>query len=325
MSHALARKICIAPMIDWTDRHYRYMMRLITKRTILYTEMITTNAIIHGSREHLLQYSPQENPLTLQLGGNNPKDLAFCAKLAKELGFSEINLNVGCPSDRVSQGEFGLSLMYKPQLVKECVVALKTAVNIPVSVKCRIGVDDKDSFDELIYFIQSIVDAKVDFICIHARKGWLKGLSPKENRTIPPLKYDTVYRIKQLFPNNQIGINGGITNFNEAKTHLEKVDSVMIGREAYHNPMLFKDVDHFFYNEKLRHITPFDVAENLIQYIENELKTPGTKLNHITRHTLNLFNGYPNARLYRRFLSENATRYDANVNVFEKALKTLRS
>ncbi len=317
------RTLCVAPMIDWTDRHYRHIMRLITKHTMLYTEMITTNAIIHGPRDRLLQYSTDENPLTLQLGGNNPDDLVFCARLAEDLGYSEINLNVGCPSDRVSRGEFGLSLMYKPEVVAQCITALKDALTIPVSVKCRIGVDNKDSFDELAYFIQGIVDAKADFICIHARKGWLNGLSPKENRTIPPLQYDTVYQIKSLFPKQQIGINGGVTHFSQAIEHLKHVDSVMIGREAYHNPMLFKDADALFYAQNQKNITPFDIAEALIPYIEKELKTPSTKLNHITRHTLNLFNGYPNARVYRRFLSENAYIKDANSNIFKQALSIM--
>ena len=325
MPNCLDRTLCIAPMIDWTDRHYRYMIRLITKKTMLYTEMITSNAIIHGPRNFLLAYSPEENPLTLQLGGNNPKDLIFCAKLAETLGYSEINLNIGCPSDRVSLGNFGLSLMYKPELVAECVHDLKNALTIPVSVKCRIGVDDKDSFDELVYFIKGVVDAKADFISIHARKGWLNGLSPKENRTIPPLQYDTVYTIKKLFPSQQIGINGGITNLEDAQTHLKNVDSVMIGREAYHNPMLFKDADHLFYNTPPTAITPFDIAEQLIPYIEKVLKTTDCKLNHITRHALNLFNGYPNARLYRRFLSENATKKEADVGVFKQALNYLHS
>jgi tRNA-dihydrouridine synthase A len=323
MHNCTQRTLCIAPMIDWTDRHYRYLMRLITKKTMLYTEMITTNAIIHGPRRRLLQYSPEENPLTLQLGGNSPDDLSFCARLAEDLGYSEINLNVGCPSDRVSCGNFGLALMYQPELVAECVDALKNAVKIPVSVKCRIGVDDKDGFDDLVYFIQSIVDAKADFISIHARKGWLNRLSPKENRSIPPLQYDTVYKIKALFPKQQIGVNGGITTLAEARTHLAIVDSVMIGREAYHNPMLFKEVDQLFYHQSAISLTPFDVAEQLIPYIEEELSNPDRKLNHITRHTLNLFNGYPNARLYRRFLSENANKPEADSNIFRQALSYL--
>ncbi|WP_235826836.1 tRNA dihydrouridine(20/20a) synthase DusA [Facilibium subflavum] len=310
-------------MIDWTDRHYRYMMRLISKKVMLYTEMITANAIIHGPRERLLAFSSTEAPVTLQLGGNNPKDLAFCAKLAQNLGYSEINLNVGCPSDRVLRGEFGLSLMYKPEIVYQCVDAMKHAVDIPVSVKCRIGVDNHDSFDALVAFIEKIVKANADFICIHARKGWLNGLSPKENRTIPPLQYDTVYQIKKHFPNQAIGINGGITDFDQVQKHLAYVDSVMIGREAYHNPMLFKDADHLFYGQEQNTLTPFDIAQSLIPYIESELKEDGVKLNHITRHTLNLFNGYPKARLYRRYLSENAYQKDAGIDVFCNALNLL--
>jgi tRNA-dihydrouridine synthase A len=310
-------------MIDWTDRHYCYLMRLITKKTMLYTEMITANAIIHGPKERLLQHNVDVNPATLQLGGNNPKDLAICAKIGEDFGYSEINLNVGCPSDRVSKGAFGLSLMYKPELVAECVSSMKQSVSIPISVKCRIGVDEHDSFEALTYFIRAIVDANVDFICIHARKGWLNGLSPKENRSIPPLKYEVVHKIKQLFPKIPIGINGGITNFDQAKSQLNLVDSVMIGREAYHNPMCFKDADALFYNQPPMDCSPFDIAERLIPYIEHELKFLGVKLNHITRHTLNLFNGYPNARAYRRHLSENAYKHDAGVSVFKDALKLL--
>lgn len=319
------RKLCIAPMIHYTDRHYRYLMRLITKKTVLYTEMITTNAIINGNSKYLLKYSPEERPLVLQLGGNNPKDLVFCAKIAEDLGYNEINLNIGCPSNRVSQANLGLSLMYKPELVAECVNSLKQNVNIPISVKCRIGVDNNDSFDNLTFFIDAIVDSKVDFICIHARKGWLSGLNPKENRTIPEINYNTVYSIKKLFPEQSIGINGNITTLDEVKTHLKYVDSVMIGREAYRNPMLFNTIDNKIYNQpSVSIVTPFTIAEQLIPYIERELKTISNgKLSNITRHALNLFSGYPNARLYRRFLSENSSHPNANVNTFKKALSFL--
>ena len=314
------QRLAIAPMIAWTDRHYRRMMRFITRQTMLYTEMISTGAIIHGPRDRLLAFSLAEKPLTLQLGGSNPNDLVYAAKIAEDLGVDEINLNVGCPSDRVVKGAFGLSLMYRPELVAECVAALKNALTIPVSVKCRTGVDTLDSFEYLKAFIDGIVKAKADFICIHARKGWLKGLSPRENRTIPPLHYDTVYRIKALFPETRIGINGGIKDFAEAKAHLKKVDSVMIGREAYHNPMRFKNADALFYGQPPAEISAFEVAEALIPYIEKELKNGNCKLSQITRHTLNLFNGQPNARAYRRYLSEHANAPNAGVEVFKEAL-----
>lgn len=322
----LTQKIAIAPMIDWTDRHYRSIMRLITKRTMLYTEMITANAIIHGPRDILLKYSPQEHPLTLQLGGSIPKDLAYCAQLAESLGYDEINLNVGCPSDRVIKGAFGLCLMKTPEIVAECVDTLKQTVKIPVSVKCRTGVDEYDSYDYLHHFIEQQVQAGVDYICIHARKGWLNGLSPKENRTIPPLNYDTVYHIKQAFPHIAIGINGGITTHEAIESHLKQVDAVMIGREAYLNPMFFAEVDHRYFGEEAKIISPFEVAEAICDYIEKEMRDdPMVKLQHISRHTLNLFNGLPRARMYRRYISENATRKDANVDTYRNALAILRS
>ncbi|MFZ9034866.1 MAG: tRNA dihydrouridine(20/20a) synthase DusA [Francisellaceae bacterium] len=312
-------KIAIAPMIDWTDRHYRRMMRLISKHIMLYTEMVTTNAIIHGNCDKLLKFNPEEHPLTLQLGGNDPKDLSHCAKLAEMLGFDEINLNVGCPSDRVKKGAFGLSLMYTPDLVADCVRAMKAAVSLPVSVKCRTGVDERDDYEHLQGFIDKIIHADADHITIHARKGWLNGLSPKENRTIPPLDYELVYTIKRHFPNSRIGINGGIESIDAVKAHLKKVDAVMIGRKAYHEPMFFKDIDAIFYGEKKNNLTPFDVAERLIPYIETELSA-GEKLHNITRHTLNLFNGCPGARAFRRHLSENATKDKAGIDVFKQAL-----
>ena len=317
-------RICIAPMIDWTDRHYRYMMRLITKKTMLYTEMITANAIIHGPYQQLLKHSQEEHPLTLQLGGNNPKDLAYCAKLAESLGFDGVNLNVGCPSDRVQQGAFGLSLMYQPKLVAECVYAMKKSVKIPVSVKCRTGVDHYDSFEALENFITCIVQANVDYVFIHARKGWLNGLSPKKNRIIPPLQYETVYQIRSLFPEKFIGINGGISTLNQAQDHLQKVDGIMIGRQAYHQPMMFKDVDSLFYQQPQTSLTPFEVSTLLMPYIDNELKMSRVKLNHITRHALNLFNGHPKSKSYRRFLSENAHAKNADIAVFKEAVSYLK-
>ena len=324
---SLSHRVCIAPMVNWTDRHYRYIMRLITKKTMLYTEMISTDSIIHGARrDKLLYFSPEERPITLQLGGNRPKDLVHCARIAEDLGFSEINLNLGCPSNRVLKGNFGLSLMYKPQLVNQCVYAMRNSLSIPVSIKCRTGVDKIDDFNYLKTFIAGLIDSGADFICVHARKGWLtRGLSPAQNRSIPPLNYEMVYKIKSLFPNTEIGINGGIHNLQHIKLHLRYVDSVMIGREAYRNPLLFKDVDENFYDENPVVSTPFDIVEGLMEYIEKEMRNNDCKLSSITRHALNIFNGYPNARLYRQYLSENAPKNnDATAaKVFKEAVNLL--
>ncbi|QLE78700.1 tRNA dihydrouridine(20/20a) synthase DusA [Francisella sp. Scap27] len=317
-----SRKICIAPMLDWTDRHYRYMMRLITKHTMLYTEMITLNAIIHGNKNFLLNYNAEENPVTLQLGGCVPKDFIYCGKLAQSLNYDEININVGCPSERVKKGNFGLSLMAEPDLVADCVKAMKDNLDIPISVKTRIGYDYNDNYEELYNFVEKQVNAGVDYLCLHARKGWLSGLSPKENRTIPELKYDTVYNIKKDFPNLEIGINGGITTVEQSHEHLQHVDSVMIGREAYHNPIIFKNFDNEFYNTNIQPTTPLEVAHKMVEYIKTQMKNDSNlKLNNITKHTLNLFNGLPNAKVYRRYLSENANKKGATVDVFLEALK----
>lgn len=313
-------KICIAPMIGWTDRHYRYMMRLITQKTMLYTEMVSSNSIIHGPFKKLLQYSPVERPLTLQLGGNNPKDLGYCAKLAEELGFDGVNLNVGCPSKKVQKGEFGLSLMYKPDLVAECIDAMKRSTRIPVSVKCRTGVDSYDSLNALEHFIDCVNVANVDNIFIHARKGLLNGLSPKENRTIPELQYKKVYQIKVFFPEQFIGINGGVHSMEQVHEHLHNVDGVMIGRQAYYQPMLFKEVDNLFYQQPKNDFSPFEIFDSMIPYVEKELKTNKIRLHHISRHLLNLFNGYSKAKSYRRALIKNTFKDNADILEFKKIL-----
>lgn len=319
-----ARRIAIAPMMDWTDRHYRYFMRLISKNCMLYTEMITTGALLKGKdAARFLDHHKDEYPLTLQLGGNNPKDLAKCAKLAENHGYDEVNINVGCPSDRVSSGQFGLSLMSKPELVAEAVAEMKSTASIPVSVKTRTGFDHQDSFEQLQYFITLLDQAQTDYICIHARKGWLSGLNPKENRTIPPLNYDTVYQIKALFPHVKIGINGGITTLKDAEEHLTKVDSVMIGRQAYQTPYLFSDVDQRFYNKKNHVLSRMEIMENFMPYVEKELKN-GTRLHHITRHILGLFQGVPGARQFRRYLSEHAPTIN-DIQILKNALKLIES
>lgn len=316
----ISRTIAIAPMMDWTDRHYRYFMRLISKHCMLYTEMVTTNAILHGNdSERFLAYDQSEHPVTLQLGGNNPDDLAKCAKLAETMGYDEVNLNVGCPSDRVSSGQFGLSLMTDPNLVCQCISKMKEKVNIPISAKIRTGVDHHDSFEALYSFIIQLNQVGSDYICIHARKGWLNGLSPKENRTIPPLEYDKVYQIKKHFPNLNIGINGGITNLDDAKEHLKSVDSVMIGRAAYQTPYLFSDVDQRFYDEHAHRPERMEIMEHFFPYIEKELKK-GTRLHHITRHILGLFQGETGARQFRRYLSEHAPTMN-DIDILKNALK----
>ncbi|MDA7742499.1 tRNA dihydrouridine(20/20a) synthase DusA [Francisellaceae bacterium] len=320
----LNRTLCIAPMLDWTDRHYRYFMRLISKRCMLYTEMINAKAILHGDPHRFLDYSECENPLTLQLGGNDPKELSQCAKIAESWGYDEVNLNVGCPSDRVQSGAFGLCLMKTPHIVADCIKAMKDAADIPISIKCRIGYDNEDSYEALHNFIQTAVDAQVDFICIHARKGWLNGLSPKENRTIPELNYQTVYDIKKDFPNTPIGINGGIESLGQATEHLKQVDSVMVGRAAYHDPYSLIETDTRLYNDQSAPLSRLDIIENMIAYIESRLKN-GVRLNHMTRHVLGLFQGQPGARAFRRYISENATQKNAGPEVLKEAVKFISS
>lgn len=307
-------------MLDWTDRHYRYYMRLFSKNCMLYTEMINAKAILHSDPHRFLDHHASENPLTLQLGGNDPVELASCAKIAQDFGYDEVNLNVGCPSDRVQSGAFGLCLMKTPDIVADCVIAMKEAVNIPISIKCRIGYDNHDSYEALHHFIDTTAKAHVDFICVHARKGWLKGLSPKENRTIPELNYQTVYEIKKDFPNTSIGINGGIETLEQAQEHLKHVDSVMMGRVAYHNPYSLIQADRLLYDDTSSQIpSPFEVIEKMYPYIENQL-VEGVRLNHMTRHILGTFQGMPGARAFRRHLSENSSKKGAGLKVLDKAL-----
>ncbi|MDO8954832.1 MAG: tRNA dihydrouridine(20/20a) synthase DusA [Gammaproteobacteria bacterium] len=296
-------KISVAPMMDYTDRHCRYFLRLLSKHTLLYTEMITTGAILHGNRDKLLGYDQAEHPLALQLGGSNPTDLAECAKIAEEWGYNEVNINVGCPSDRVQSGMFGLCLMAKPDLVADCVKAMKDQVGIPVTVKTRIGFDNNDSYQELLHFIQTLVNSGVDQVIIHARKGWLKGLSPKENRDIPPLDYERVYQIKRDFPTLNIGINGGIQTLAQAETHLKSIDHVMIGRSAYHDPYILMSVDQAIHQSQTPIKTRQEIIEAFMPYAEARL-AEGDSIKALTRHILGLFHGEPNARLWRRMLSD---------------------
>jgi len=308
-------------MLDWTDRHCRFFLRLISKQALLYTEMVTTGALLHGDRQRFLQFDPSEHPLALQLGGSDPAGLAACAKMAEDFGYNEVNLNVGCPSDRVQNGSFGACLMAEPELVAECVGAMRKAVSIPVTVKSRIGIDDRDSYEELIKFIGTVAEAGCDTFIVHARKAWLKGLSPKQNREVPPLRYDTVYRLKQDFPTLQIVLNGGITTLDQAEDVLGNgVDGVMVGREAYHNPYILAEVDRRLSGASTEVITRAEIIEKLLPYIEQQ-RAEGVRLHSITRHILGLFHGEPGARSWRRHLSEHAVKYDADASVVREALK----
>ena len=315
----LEPRFSIAPMMDWTDRHCRVFHRLMTRRTRLYTEMLTTGAILHGDRRRLLGFDASEHPVALQLGGSDPRDLAGAAKIGEEVGYDEINLNVGCPSDRVKDGRFGACLMAEPALVATCIEAIKRAVDIPVTVKCRIGIDDQDPETALDALARGVIAAGADALIVHARKAWLNGLSPKENRDIPPLDYDRVYRLKAALPGVPIVINGGIAGLAEAKAHLDYVDGVMLGRAAYQEPWRLLRVDPELFGEAAPHATMKDVFEAMMPYIESEL-AQGTRLHSITRHFVGAFHGVPGARAFRRHLAENGVRPGAGVDVLRDAI-----
>lgn len=307
----------VAPMMDWTDRHDRYFLRQIAPDIQLYTEMITAQALKHGDKQKLLQFHPDEHPCILQLGGSDPALLAQGAKLGQEFGYDEINLNVGCPSPRVSAGRFGACLMLEPQLVADCISAMQSAVQIPVTVKCRIGIDDHDSYEELYHFIQLIQAAGCKTFIIHARKAWLKGLSPKENREIPPLHYDVVYRIKHDFPALTIVLNGGLKSIADIDAVLPYVDGVMIGRSAYHQPYFLAEIQAKYFQTAVP--TRHEIVEKMLPYIDKELAM-GTRLSSITRHMLGLFQGQPGANAWRRYLSENSHLPNANSDCLRHAL-----
>lgn len=313
-----AGRFSIAPMLDWTDRHCRYFHRLMTKNTLLYTEMVTTGAIIHSKADHLL-HNQEEHPVSLQLGGSNPLDLAICAKKAAERGYDEINLNVGCPSDRVQSGKFGACLMAEPELVADCVKAMQDVVDIPVTVKTRIGIDEQDSYEFLQTFIETVAATGCNDFTLHARKAWLSGLSPKENREIPELNYQRVYDIKKDYPNLFIAINGGVKTLAETQTHLDNLDGVMMGREAYHNPYLLNQVDEVVYGAEASTKSRHEIAEMMLPYIERHLSNGGS-LTHIYRHMLGLFLGQPGARAWKRYLSENGHKKGAGVETVMTAL-----
>ncbi|MGV8926673.1 MAG: tRNA dihydrouridine(20/20a) synthase DusA [Ewingella sp.] len=315
-----AQRFSVAPMLDWTDRHCRHFHRLMTSQALLYTEMVTTGAIIHGKGDYL-GFGDAEHPVALQLGGSNPADLARCAKLAEERGYDEINLNVGCPSDRVQNGMFGACLMAQPSLVADCIKAMRDTVSIPVTVKTRIGIDEQDSYEFLCDFVQQVAEnGGCETFIIHARKAWLSGLSPKENREIPPLDHSRVYQLKKDFPQLTMAINGGIKTLEEAKTHLQFMDGVMVGREAYQNPVMLINVDRELFGMDVPSRTAPDIIRAMYPYIEAEL-TKGTYLGHITRHILGIFQSVPGARQWRRHLSENAHKLGAGVDVVEQALQ----
>jgi len=309
-------------MMDWTDRHCRYFHRLLSPSALLYTEMVTTGAIIHGDAERFLAYNQEEHPLALQLGGSDPEDLARCAKLAGEYGYDEVNLNVGCPSDRVQRGRFGACLMLEPELVKECMAAMIGAVDIPVTIKTRLGVDDHYSYEYMRDFVGKVAESGVDVFVMHARKAILAGLSPKQNREIPPLHHDWVYRLKQEMPTLEIVINGGIDTVASAEEQLEHVDGVMLGRVAYQQPWVLAECQRVLFEPH----TPIDrdeVVEKMTDYIDRQI-SQGTAVKHVSRHVMGLFQGLPGARAWRRYLSENAWRDDNNTDLLKQALAAMQ-
>ncbi len=317
----LNRRFCIAPMMDWSDRHCRVFWRQLSRDALLYTEMVTTGALLHAEPARFLDYDECEHPLALQLGGSDPSDLAACAKMAEQWRYDEVNLNCGCPSDRVQNGRFGACLMGEAATVAASVSAMRAACSLPVTVKHRTGIDDLDSYAFLCDFVGQVADAGCEVFIVHARKAWLSGLSPKENREIPPLEYDKVYQLKKDFPQLEIIINGGIHAVDDALEHLEHVDGVMMGRRAYQNPALLRDVDLLFYAGQEGPEAQAALTA-LFPYIEQQLQK-GSRLNHITRHVLGLFNGQPGAKQFRRHLSENAHKPGAGLSVLKEALSCL--
>jgi tRNA-dihydrouridine synthase A len=308
-------------MMDWTDRHCRFFHRGLTRHALLYTEMVTADAVIHGKRDQLLAMSgPEEHPVAVQLGGSDARKLAEASRIAEDYGYDEINLNVGCPSDRVQEGRFGACLMAEPSLVAECVSAMQAAVRVPVTVKCRIGIDEQDTEADFQRFIETLATAGCRTFIVHARKAWLKGLSPKENREVPPLDYSRVYRLKAARPELEIVINGGITTHAECAEHLRHVDGVMLGRAAYQVPAVLAEVDRLYYGSALPDPTRREALERLMPYAAAHLARGG-RLNNVTRHVLGLYHGMPRARLFRRHLSEHAVSHGATIGVLEDAIR----
>lgn len=324
ITESLIHRVAVAPMMDWTDRHCRYLLRLLSRHTRLYTEMVTTGAILHGDRDRHLAYDASEHPLALQLGGSVPAELAECARIGADYGYDEINLNVGCPSDRVQSGRFGACLMAEPRLVGDCVAAMQQAVSIPVTVKTRIGIDDMDSYEGLCRFVETVSQGGCRVFVVHARKAFLQGLSPKENRSVPPLKYDYVWQLKLDFPALEIIVNGGIASLDEVGSHLQHVDGAMLGRAVYHDPLLLAGVDGRFFADHHAVPTRRELVIQMLPYIDRELNG-GTQLKHITRHMLGLFQGVPGARRWRRHISEHAHRPGADSRVLLDALEMVET
>jgi tRNA-dihydrouridine synthase A len=320
MQQNQCHRFAVAPMMDWTDTHCRVLHRLLTRHALLYTEMVTADAILRGNRKHLLAFDACEHPLALQLGGAEPASLAEAARIAEDFGYDEVNLNVGCPSDRVQSGRFGACLMQEPALVADCAAAMRRAVAMPVTIKCRLGVDDQDPEESLRALIAACAAAGVTRFAVHARKAWLQGLSPKENRAVPPLDYDLVYRVKRENPSLAIVLNGGIQSLDQAAAHLDHVDGVMLGRAAYQNPALLAEIDARFFGDIPRNLDA--VLADWCDYVERKLKQ-GVRLGSMTRHMLGLFNGRPGARAFRRHLSENAIRGGAGIQILHDALAFL--
>jgi tRNA-dihydrouridine synthase A len=314
-----SHRFCVAPMMEWTDRHCRFFHRLLTRRALIYTEMVTTGAVLHGDRARLLGFDPVEHPVALQLGGCDPAALAQSARIGEDFGYDEINLNVGCPSDRVQEGRFGACLMAEPSLVADSVIAMKSAVRIPVTVKCRIGIDEQDPEETLFAFTERVKAAGIDALIVHARKAWLKGLSPRENREVPPLDYALVRRLKAAHPDLAIILNGGIATLDQAQTELGTVDGVMMGRAAYQEPWRLLGVDPQFFGAPAPAASLKDAALALIPYIDREL-SKGIKLHAITRHVLGLFRAVPGARAFRRHLATEAVKPDARAAIMADAL-----
>lgn len=312
------RRFCVAPMLDWTDSHCRNFHRLLTRHALLYTEMVTTGALLYGDQARHLAFKPAEHPLALQLGGSDPEALATCARLGEDYGYNEINLNVGCPSDRVQSGRFGACLMAEPALVARCTKAMIQATSLPVTVKCRIGIDDQDDDQDLLHFVEQVAESGVSTFIVHARKAWLNGLSPKQNRDVPPLNYPRVYRLKQEFPQLEIVINGGIEDFSQIHQHLEWVDGVMVGRAAYQKPGLLRTVDQALFQCPNTPPTDHEIIAALCDYADQVLSQGGA-LKHLSRHIVGLFQQRPGARQWRRYLSEQAHRDGADSAVIQQA------
>ncbi|HWU50869.1 MAG TPA: tRNA dihydrouridine(20/20a) synthase DusA [Asticcacaulis sp.] len=324
MNKNQAHRFSVAPMMDWTDRHCRAFHRALTKQALLYTEMVTAKAVIHGDRERLIGFDPVEHPVALQLGGSDPDELAQCARIAADRGYDEVNLNCGCPSDRVQSGAFGACLMREPQLVADCMQAMREAAPIPATVKCRIGVDDQAPREALFALVEACENAGVTAFIVHARKAWLQGLSPKENRDIPPLDYELVYELKRARPDLTIAINGGIGSLDEAEAHLAQVDGVMLGRAAYHEPALLGQADRRIFGEATGDVGPFAALDAYRPYMQAQLEA-GTPLSHMTRHMLGLMHGLPGARAFRRILTVDSIAPGAGLEVLDRAVDAVRA